>query len=442
MSERRYAVLIAASQFPEEEKLLPLRAPENDVDGLNEVLTSKELGGFTDVAVLKNELSHVVHKKILRALRNADKNDFVLIYYSGHGKLDFSGRLHLATKDTTINDLEATSISPMRIRESVENTCCNKVVLILDCCFSGAVGRIFARGSLDEQFQLVSGGRGTYIMTASTAIQIAQEKEDDQYGLFTKYLIEGIRSGEADRDEDGNVTMDELYTYVHNRMLDEGFQEPMKWDLNVRGELVIARTGKSPREDRRRAIRERLTDLYRQGNLPLRVLTEALALNDKQSSDDSDLQRRQLLNHLLLPEKLQVGDFIGAWYEPSMQGWIPALTKESRALEPGVETEKTEQQRPGEKTEEEAAVRRSAGKNNSRTSLLALVGGVLLLVLVVVFALKTRNDSHLPVTPISEPTPTGTQSNSEQNDQGTNSGDTPLSQSTGTSERSSEVRQS
>src|SRR5579863_4617794 len=104
MSERRYAVLIAASQFPEEEKLLPLRAPENDVDGLNEVLTSKELGGFTDVAVLKNELSHVVHKKILRALRNADKNDFVLIYYSGHGKLDFSGRLHLATKDTTIND--------------------------------------------------------------------------------------------------------------------------------------------------------------------------------------------------------------------------------------------------------------------------------------------------------------------------------------------------
>ena len=29
---------------------------------------------------------------------------------------------------------------------------------------------------------------------------------------------------------DGRITMGNLYRYVHDKVLDEGFQEPMKWD--------------------------------------------------------------------------------------------------------------------------------------------------------------------------------------------------------------------
>lgn len=331
MSERRYAVLIASSQYPGEPKLQDLRCPENDADGLNQIFTSKVYGEFTETFVLKNRPHHEVLLKINQVLKRADKNDLVLLYYSGHGKLDPAGRLHLATVDTVISTLEATSIPVESIRNYTDVSPSTKIILILDCCFSGAVDKAFLRSGVDDQLQMVSGGRGTYIMTASTGIQAAQEKEGDQYGIFTKHILEGIREGKADLDGNGVVGMDELYRYVHDRVLEEGFQEPMKWDLNIRGELVIARTGKSPRQERRRQIREILLDMANKGILPDRILSKAMdviaqdptQLSEKLKSYDALLDR-------LLQQDLGVGDFLEEWYK--LESKAPATVVEKKRV--------------------------------------------------------------------------------------------------------------
>ena len=251
MSERRFAVLVASSRFPDEPKLEDLNCPENDVDGLHEVLSAEMQGAFTDVVVLKNKPHYEVLKAINRVLRDAERDDLVLMYYSGHGKLDGAGRLHLATVDTELGALEATSIPAQHIMNFVDVSNSKKTALILDCCYSGAIEKALFRSGLDDQLNQMSGGRGTYVLTASTGVQLAKEKEEDSYGLFTKHLIEGIRSGDADRDGDGLISMNEIYNYVHDQVLTESHQEPMKWDLNVRGELIIARSPKIPREERR-----------------------------------------------------------------------------------------------------------------------------------------------------------------------------------------------
>jgi cell division protein FtsB len=333
MSERRIGILIASSRFPEESKLEDLRFPENDVDGLNEILTSKDHGQFTQTFLLKNRLHHEILLKINQVLREADKNDLVLIYYSGHGKLNPAGKLHLTSTDSVINALEATSIPVSTIRDYVDISSSNKIVLILDCCFSGAAGEAFARGGVDDQLHLVSGGRGTYILTASTGIQVAQEKESDQYGVFTKHLIEGIKSGEADLDSDGRITMGDLYRYVHDKVLDEGFQEPMKWDLNVRGEMVIARSGKTPREERRKQIREMLGELWTKGILPEDILDKARkvsVLNPEQIS--GELRAYDDLLGQLIQKKVEVGEFISKWYKISSKQ--PTSIPEKPALKP------------------------------------------------------------------------------------------------------------
>jgi formylglycine-generating enzyme required for sulfatase activity len=251
MTERRYGVLIASSRFPDEPKLEDLRCPENDVDGLNEVLRSPEHGQFSETFILKNKPHYEVLKNINQVLWQASKDDLVLIYYSGHGKLDFTGQLHLATIDTVVDLLVSTSIPVERIKSSIDNARSNKIILILDCCFSGEAEKAFAKikSGVDDQLKLLSKARGTYILTASTGIQVAVEKESDEYGVFTKHIIEGIRSGEADIDSDGLVSMEDLYCYVRPRVLSEGFQEPMKCDLSVRGELIIALSGKASREE-------------------------------------------------------------------------------------------------------------------------------------------------------------------------------------------------
>ena len=142
-------------------------------------------------------------------LHPIEKNDLVLVYYAGHGKLSRLGRLCLAATNTSLDLLESTSIKVDEIKGFLDASPSRKKVLILDCCYSGAVGDAFTRGSVDDQLQLASRGRGTYIMTASTKIESAIEKDD--HGVFSRYLVEGIKTGEADQDEDGFISVNELY---------------------------------------------------------------------------------------------------------------------------------------------------------------------------------------------------------------------------------------
>jgi len=243
MDENRYAILIASSSF-QDQNLQNLRCPENDVDGLNEILKSREYGNFSETWPLKNSVSYDILNTINQVFKKAHQNDLVLIYFSGHGKLDRAGRLHLATTNTIVDLMETTSIPIESLKNLVDVANTNRTILILDCCFSGAAGVAFSqtRSSVNDQLQLLSGGRGIYIMTSSTSVQISIERESEKYGAFTKHIIEGIRDWRA-ANEHGYVTIDGLYSYVHKQMIAEGFQKPMKWGLNVEGDLVIAIRG-------------------------------------------------------------------------------------------------------------------------------------------------------------------------------------------------------
>ena len=294
MADRRYAVLIAGSRFPDEPRLQDLRLPENDVDGLNAVLGSEERGQFSQTYVLKNRPSYEVLRQINQVLRQVEKTDLVLIFYSGHGKLNRTGQLHLATVDTVLDALESTSVPVQSIKNFVDVSPSTQVALILDCCYSGAVGGAFTRGDVDEQLQSMSAGRGTYIMTASTGTQVAVENESDEYGVFTNQVIRGIERGEADQNGDGLITMDELYSYVRDRVREEGAQQPMKWDLNVTGELVIARSGRMPREERRNELRSTLLDLARQDILPDMIVSEALPIIATSAEQLSDQEKKTM----------------------------------------------------------------------------------------------------------------------------------------------------
>jgi hypothetical protein len=278
------------------------------------VLSDTTVGGFTDVLVVKDKPSHEALRSVHRILRSAGRDDLVLIYYAGHGKLDRAGRLHLATTDTTHAELETTSIPAQRIRDLIDNADATKIALILDCCYSGAIDKSFLRGDVSEQLNLMAGGRGTFIMTASTDVQTAREEVRDGYGIFTKHLIDGMR-GAADHDGDGVVTMNELYDYVHRQVLAESHQVPMRWNLNVEGEMIIARTGRKPREERRLAIRTRLFELCDGGLLPDVIFTKALEISNlshEEARSGAAASYDALLDRVL-DEKLRVGEFVSAW---------------------------------------------------------------------------------------------------------------------------------
>lgn len=120
-------------------------------------------------------------------------------------------------------------------------------VLILDTCFSGAVGSdLLSKGNDEMQLLDELSGQGRHIMAASSSVQLARQDEGQVYSLFTRFLVEGIETGQADKDEDGLISVKELFDYTSEKVADvsKGQQTPISWGLEVAGDLYLA---KSPR---------------------------------------------------------------------------------------------------------------------------------------------------------------------------------------------------
>ncbi|MCK6447711.1 MAG: caspase family protein [Planctomycetes bacterium] len=294
---RRIAILIATSRYPDEPGLAPLDAPERDVAELSKVLATEHGGVFDEVLVLSNQPSQKVRVQLNRSLRAAAKDDQVLIYFSGHGKLDPTGRLCLTMTDTVLDALESSAVRIGELKDFLDVSRCKNVMLLLDCCYSGAVGKSFTRSSVDDQLQIAAQGAGICIMSASSSVQTALEKPETGLGVFTKAVIEGIQTGAADVDGDGLVTFDELFDYVDRTVGAESHQRPQKWAFQAEGDLLIARTGRAAWEEARQKARKRVLELAATQDLPDEVVADALeALNvaPKARSEKQRLQAKLL----------------------------------------------------------------------------------------------------------------------------------------------------
>jgi len=77
------------------------------------------------------------------------------------------------------------------------------------------------------------------IITASGANEISVEDDDLKHGVFTYYLLEGLK-GKADFDRDGIITVDEAYTYVSSNVpvATGQAQHPVKKG-SVEGQLIM-----------------------------------------------------------------------------------------------------------------------------------------------------------------------------------------------------------
>ena len=316
---KRYAILIGSSRFDKEPKLLPLRCPENDVDGMHEIISAAELGAFTDTFVFKNSDNQTVLNQIAGILSDASNEDQVLIYYSGHGKRGRTGQLYLTTTNTENRILHTTSIPLPSLREIFADSNCKKIALILDCCFAGAAGESFKSGA-EEKLEEFSSGNGIYLLTASTANQTAVEKESDDYSLLTKHIINGIKSGAAARQGAPHISIEDIYNYVYRQVTAEGHQQPMRWAFNVRGEeLVMARIAAAFGAQRLKDFRVLLNEIEEE--LEDDLYFHALRIV-KENQPERDKIYLTLLNELY-EKKLSLARFSSRWTKLAAQPSVP-----------------------------------------------------------------------------------------------------------------------
>lgn len=242
------SALIVASDGYTDPGLRQLRAPASDARALAAVLRDPQIGGF-EVWTLLNEPAHEVSLAVEEFFADRRPDDLLLLHFSCHGVKDESGELYFAMANTLLRRLGSTAVAADFVNRRMSRSRSRRVVLLLDCCYAGAFERgMTARAGTGVGIEAQFGGRGRAVITASSAMEYAFEGDElaDTRELtpsvFTSALVDGLETGDADRDQDGMVALDELYDYIYDKVRTATpNQTPGKWTFGVQGELVIAR---------------------------------------------------------------------------------------------------------------------------------------------------------------------------------------------------------
>ncbi|QLE43716.1 ABC transporter substrate-binding protein [Nostoc sp. C052] len=213
----KVALLIAVSEY--EPGLTPLPSTIKDIEAMQRVLGDPEIGGF-EVKSLLNPDNLEMQTAIENLFLDRQRDDIVLLYFSGHGIKYDSGKLYFATKITRRNEkgelFKASTVSADFVHDIINDSRSRsrRQVIILDCCFSGAfANETKSRDDVSLDFQKIQlGGEGRAVLTSSTSIQYSFES------IYTQYLVQGIETGEADENNDGFISVDELHQYVQRKV--------------------------------------------------------------------------------------------------------------------------------------------------------------------------------------------------------------------------------
>ncbi|WP_340374399.1 caspase family protein [Streptomyces sp. SS7] len=252
MTTTRHALIIANDRY-DDQGLGQLRAPAQDAVSLAEVLGDPEVGDF-DVEVLRNERVDAIRRGIERFFSEGGREDTLMLHFSCHGLKSESGSLYFAARDTEPRLLEATAVSAQFVRHCMFRTRAKRTVLFLDCCYGGAFSRgsssVRAAGDVHvlESFagEKLGGGRGWAVITASNSMEYAFEGTQltrtaaPRPSVFTHAVVEGLTTGEADLDADGEVSLDELYEYVFDHVRRESPHQTPGRTVDMQGDMYLA----------------------------------------------------------------------------------------------------------------------------------------------------------------------------------------------------------
>ncbi|WP_410659794.1 caspase, EACC1-associated type [Amycolatopsis sp. lyj-112] len=251
MTGERRALIIANGEY-DNPGLSALRSPAADAEALAAVLADRNISEF-DVQVVRDETAHVIASRVEDLFADSASDDVLLVHFSCHGLKSESGELFFAARNTRPERLASSAVPADFVQRCMRMSRSRSIVLLLDCCYGGAFSEGVAVRASGEANVLDAfpgggfGGRGRAVITASNSIEYAFEGDqlaDDHVrpSVFTSALVDGLRTGDADRDEDGWIALSELYDYLFDSVRERNPNQTPSRDIEMQGELYLARS--------------------------------------------------------------------------------------------------------------------------------------------------------------------------------------------------------
>ena len=129
------------------------------------------------------------------------EGDEVFVYFSGHGAPNpAKGDAYMVPYDGDPTYIEQTGYSVKRMYDQLAKLPAKKVLVVMDSCFSGAGGRsVLAKGARPlVSLQTSEVPARITVLSASAGDQISNSYTEKGHGLFTYYLLKGMKNKGAD----------------------------------------------------------------------------------------------------------------------------------------------------------------------------------------------------------------------------------------------------
>lgn len=233
-TSRRYAVVIGVSHY-RDHRISSLQFADKDAESVRDFLLDPNGGGVPpeNLIFLKNQDASFarIRSALFDFLIKPGPDDLAIIYFAGHGANDYKrpDNYYLLGYDTDSENLASTGVPMWDLPTLFERTLRSNVVTLVDACHSAAIGQTMPNLINDRWTTTSRGNARRAIITASNVAEFSSEssKWGGGHGVFTWFLLRGLQ-GDADANHDRQVSVGELFDYIHRQVVAEtdGRQTP------------------------------------------------------------------------------------------------------------------------------------------------------------------------------------------------------------------------
>jgi hypothetical protein len=252
----KWALVIGISKYAKPE--LNLKYSDQDAKDFYDYLVNEAHFAKDHVKLMLNE--QATQKAILSEMgskwlpRMVAPDDLLLVFISSHGsssQMDIQGSNYIVAHDTDPDDLFATGIEMQQLVQVIKaRVRSDRVVLVLDACHSGAA-KASSKGlarQANYDAAVIAQGTGQLVIASSLPTQASWEHKELPNSVFTRSLIEGLRSN-------GNATtLAQAFSYLKQKVEDTvlrergALQTPVLKSVWEGKDLLVAAPPASPRE--------------------------------------------------------------------------------------------------------------------------------------------------------------------------------------------------
>ena len=217
-----YAIIIGVADY---KNFAPgdgdLKYTINDAQSFAEFLKSKKGGSVPEANIVLLTDAQASKENIISKSKSlfakAKKDDRVIFYFSGHGSKG-------CFMPYDAGDIGNTLLYFNEVKTIFRSAKCSTKLLFADACFAGSMktgltSNSEIKKSIEKGLKEAS-NMNIAVMMSCQGDETSIESSEWKNGLFTYYLMKGL-GGDANRDGNKFVTIQELYYYVYHKVQDK-----------------------------------------------------------------------------------------------------------------------------------------------------------------------------------------------------------------------------